>query len=90
MSETSTVEDSFDDSGDDSEHGPIIRLLLAIRGSFPLFAIFLGIVMIVAGVAVELTFTYQGVLAAMLVVWGVSAILYGALGFVFALAIQFR
>ena len=87
---TSVIRDLvFGNAADDAEHGPIVRLLLAIRGSFLRFTIFLGVVMIVAGVAVEYTLTYQSVLAAMLLVWGVSAIIFGLLGFGFVLAIEY-
>jgi len=63
------------------EYGPLVRVVLAIRRSFMVFTIFLGFVMILSGVVVEYAFTNQGVLAAMLVIWGVSAIVFGALGY---------
>jgi len=75
---------------DDSEYGPIVRLLLAIRGSFLLSTIALGCVMILAGIAVEVALTNQGVVAAMLLIWGVSGIIYGLLGFAFVLAIEYQ
>lgn len=63
------------------EYGPLIRVLLAIRRSFMVFSIFLGFVMIAGGVVVEYVFTNQGVFAAMLVIWGGSAIFFGTLGY---------
>lgn len=81
----------FGDPEDRSEdHGPIIRLLLAIRGSFLLFTVSLGIAMILSGFVVDVTFANQGVIAAMLVIWGISAIIYGMLGFVFILGVEYR
>ena len=90
MNERVTDGSEADSDGDYSEDNPVIRLLLAIRRSLLLFTITLGVLMIVSSVVVELVFANQGVLAAMLLIWGVSAIIFGALGFVVMIVLGLR
>lgn len=90
MSEGVTDGSASDPDGDYAEHSPVIRLLLAIRRSLLLFTITLGVVMILSSIVVELAFANQGVFAAMLLIWGVSAIIFGVLGFVVMLVLGLR
>jgi uncharacterized membrane protein YdbT with pleckstrin-like domain len=73
-----------------SEQGPLVQTLLAIRRSFLVFTVFLGFVMILGGVVTELVFTNQGVVAAMLVVWGISAVICGTIGYGLAIVLGLR
>jgi hypothetical protein len=77
----------FEDEMDDL--GLLARLAVAIRSSFLRFTIFLGLVWIVCGVILNLVVADQGTVAAMLVIWGVSAILYGLLGFIVVILIGY-
>lgn len=54
----------------------IAELLVAIRSSFIYFVWAVGSLMFVSGVILQ-----DGVMAAMLTIWGISAIIYGVLGF---------
>lgn len=56
--------------------GAILRILYAIRGSFLVFVLAVGIVWTAVGLYLQ-----EGVIAAMLVIWGVSAILYAGIGY---------
>lgn len=53
---------------------PIVRLLLAIRSSFVLFTVALGVVLVALGLLVS------GQIAGILTVLGLSAVLYGVVG----------
>lgn len=55
---------------------PILRLLLAIRGSLLLFIATTGVLFILGGITVM-----EGALAGMFGIWGVSALLYATLGY---------
>jgi len=82
------VEDEIIDPG--SGHGPVIRVLLAVRGSFNIFTISLGIVAVAISIFMELISFQQGVLAALFMIWGVSAIILGLSGLVFLRLIGYR
>lgn len=69
--------------------GPIARLAIAIRSSLLRFAVFLGLVMIASGLAIDAAVGDQGTVAAMLVIWGVSSVLYGLLGFLVVILIGY-
>jgi predicted phage tail protein len=73
-----------------SGHGPLIRVLLAIRGSFNVFTISLGIVAVAVSIFMELVNFQQGVLAALFIIWGVSAVLLGLSGLLFLRLIGYR
>lgn len=68
----------------DEDRGPLVRLSLAIRGSFLAFVTTLGVVFLVLAVVlsnhVPVPYLNSGVLSGMLAVWGVSAFVYAALG----------
>jgi|GEM_PF-3545156 len=74
----------------ESEPGPVVQILLALRRSLTMFTLALGVTMIVAGVVLEFTLANQGVLAAMLVIWGLSALVVGILGYGFIIWIRSR
>lgn len=80
-----TVSDPAGDSGstdrsDENElssaTNPVLRVLLAIRGSFLLFVATIGALFVLGGATVM-----DGVLAGMFGIWGVSCILYAGLGY---------
>ncbi|WP_266082067.1 hypothetical protein [Haladaptatus caseinilyticus] len=81
-----TVNDSTSESGSSgrgSDHGafsivtePLLRVLLAIRGSFLLFIASVGVLFIVTGATIM-----DEVLAGMFGIWGVSCLLYAGLGY---------
>jgi hypothetical protein len=72
------------DRTDESDHNPVVSLLLAIRNSFIAFTAAFGIVCLL--LAVFLSEYISGisyeVLSAMFAVWGVSALVYACLGYV--------
>lgn len=90
MSETVPEESEPEEITLYSEHGPLVSTLLAIRRSFLVFTVFLGFVMILGGIVTELVFANQGVVAAMLVIWGISAVFFGSLGFGLAIVLGLR
>jgi hypothetical protein len=85
MSDTSYA--TGESQRDDADHPPIIRILLAIRGSFLLFVATMGVVMILLGATV---LGGQGVIAAMFAIWGVSAVIYASGGVLFLRLIGYR
>lgn len=54
-----------------------VGLLIAVRSSFLVFTITLGVLMFVTGMVL-----LEGVLAGLFGIFGVSAVLYGVLGYV--------
>jgi hypothetical protein len=76
---------SSDSDGDyrlDEDQGSLVRLSLKVRSSFLAFvatmgAVFLVLAVVLSGYVPGVT---HGVLSGMLVVWGVSAFVYAALG----------
>lgn len=75
---------------EESEHGLFIRLLLAIRGSFNLFTICLGLITVALSIFMELIQFQEGVMAALFMIWGVSAIILGVSGLLFLSWIGYR
>lgn len=75
---------------DESEPGPIVRFLLMIRRSLTMFTLAIGAAMVIAGIALELVLVNQGVLAAMLVIWGVSFLIIGIIGYGFIMWLRAR
>jgi lipopolysaccharide export LptBFGC system permease protein LptF len=73
----------------DTSRNPLIRVLLAIRQSFLLFIVALGVFMIGTGFVFQQLGMYY-VLAAMFAIWGVSAILYAVGGYFFLKVIGYR
>jgi hypothetical protein len=81
-----TVNDSASESGSSkrgSDRGalsiitePLLRILLAIRGSFLLFIVSIGVLLIVTGVTIM-----DGVVAGMFGIWGISCLLYAGIGY---------
>lgn len=67
---------------DEEEPGPVIRLLLAIRGSFLYSVITLGVILAVLGVLNQLLGFVRPLMSGMLFMWGISAIVYGIVGIV--------
>ena len=64
----------------DEQQGPVIRLLLAIRGSFLYTVMTIGVTFVVLGVLnQQLTFV-RPLMSGMFFMWGISAIVYGILG----------
>lgn len=53
-----------------------LRILYAVRGSFLVFVLAIGLVWTGLGLYLQ-----EGVMAAMLVIWGVSAVLYAGIGY---------
>lgn len=79
ISSPESNETDFSDHPDDQESGVsavVLRVLLAIRGSFLLFTVAVGIIMVLAGFLLG-----QGVVAGLLGILGASAIVYGILGY---------
>lgn len=79
VSSTEANEDDLSERPDDQESGvagAVLRVLLAIRGSFLLFTIAVGILMTLAGFLLG-----QGVIAGLLGLLGASAVVYGFLGY---------
>ena len=74
----------------DEDRNIAVRVLLAIRGSLLLFTMAFGVLLALLGVVVEFTLANQGVLAAMLVIWGVSFVFFGILGFAALIAFGLR
>lgn len=74
----------------ESEPGLVVQFLLTIRRSLTMFTIALGVAMILGGVALEFTLANQGVLAAMLVIWGVSGLAIGLVGYGFIMWLRSR
>jgi hypothetical protein len=59
---------------DNSVLAAIVRVLYAIRGSFTVFIFALGVVWLLLGLALQ-----SGVIAGMLVIWGVSAMIFAGI-----------
>lgn len=84
------------DTGDDyrfgDDQGLLVRLSLAVRSSFLAFVATLGVVFLVLAVVLSghVPGVDNGVLSAMLVVWGVSAFVYAALGHIGLRLIGYR
>jgi len=84
-----------DSEGDyrlDDDQGPLVRLSLAVRGSFLAFVATLGAVFLLIALALSehVPGVHHGVLSGMLVVWGVSAFVYAGLGHVALRLIGYR
>jgi hypothetical protein len=69
---------------DETDRNPVISLLLAIRSSFILFVAALGTICFLLAMlfSTYIPLLNYNVLAAMFVIWGVSAFVYAALGYV--------
>jgi hypothetical protein len=74
----------------DSDASLLFRIAVMIRRSILLFSIFAGFLMLASSVVIDAVFANQGVLAAMFVIWGASAIFFGALGWVAVVALGLR
>jgi hypothetical protein len=75
----------------DTDRHTAIRLLLAIRSSFLLFIVATGVFFVaLASAPSPVGLGGTGVLAAMFAIWGLSAILYAVVGFVFLTVIGYR
>lgn len=76
----------------DEDQGLLVRLSLAVRSSFLAFVATLGGVFLLLAVVLSehVPVLTHGVLSGMLVVWGVSAFLYAALGHVALRLIGYR
>lgn len=66
----------------EEDPGPIIRLLLAIRGSFIYSVVALGVIFLILGVLNALLGLVRPLMSGMFFMWGISAILYGLGGIV--------
>lgn len=67
----------------------LIALLLTIRGSFLAFMMFLGGLLFLAGLLIDPLESY-GEVAAMLVIWGVTLVVYGLIGYAVMWLIGYR
>ena len=86
---------SSDPEGDyrlDDDQGLLVRLSLAVRGSFLAFVATMGVVFLALAVVLSkyVPGVTYGVLSGMLVVWGVSAFAYAGLGHVALRLIGYR